>query len=126
MQYVVALLLVLEGLGSGTLLISQISTYGVYDGPTLAVLAVRGALGILQFAAGWLIVRRLPIAAGFASIVLVASAALRTAELGFGAAPTNIFPTYRWPIAAAYWAYAITCILVLRPGRAGKVRHSQL
>ena len=38
---------------------------------------------------------------------LIASAALLTIELGARLSPSSLFPSYRWPVIGAYWAYAI-------------------
>jgi hypothetical protein len=58
-----------------------------------------------------------PAGAAFARTALFASAALTTFELGFGFAPGNLFPAYRWPAVGLYWVYAVAGALVFRAPR---------
>jgi hypothetical protein len=44
---------------------------------------------------------------------LLASALVLTLELGAGLSPTSVFPAFRWPMVAAYWAYATVFVLAL-------------
>jgi hypothetical protein len=110
---VVAILLMLEGLASGIRLTRFVPILAIYSWSTAAFLAVRGAVGVLEFASGLMIVqrRRVGLTLGCASLLL--SAALATAEIGFGLVPTSIFPTYRWPLVFGYWIYALIGVGIL-------------
>jgi hypothetical protein len=114
-----ALLLIGEGLASGTLLLGRLPVFAAYNAPTLAVLAARMGVSVLEFASGWMILHRVPVAVRAARVVLLASAALRAIELGAGAAPTNLFPTFRWPVVVLYGIYAGCAALFMGPDDRG-------
>ena len=116
MSALIAILLVLEGFSTGMATVGRLPTIAIYPTLTVAVIAVRGLLGVLQFASGWMLLQRRVPASVLARWSLTASAVLLTLELGFGLAPTNLFPTYQWPAVAAYWIYAVVAIWILKPG----------
>jgi hypothetical protein len=46
--------------------------------------------------------------------VLLVSAVLLTIETGWRLTPTDLDPTWRWPLVAAYWVYALGAVYALR------------
>jgi hypothetical protein len=107
-------LLVLEGLVAGTWVAGHLSLLAVYPAVTLALMAVRGFVGALEFAAGWLVIRRQPAALRFAEVALVSSAVLLTLEIGADLAPNSFLPGYRWPAVVVYWVYAAGWVALIR------------
>jgi hypothetical protein len=113
-RVLIAVLLVAEGLSTGVSGVTRIQSIAIYPAVTVALIVVRMFVGVLQFAAGWMLLGRSEPGRLFARVALVASACLLTLELGFDLAPTNVFHTYHWPIVAAYWAYVVIAAALLR------------
>ncbi len=107
MRSILAILLILEALFTGLWVAGLLPTFAVYDWLAIATVVLRGLVGACQFASGWLLLRRLPPADRLAETAFVASAALMTVEVGFGVAPSSLFPEFRWPVVGAYWLYAL-------------------
>ena len=112
-----AVLLTLEGLSSALRSVMRLPVLMVYPPLTIAFLAARFIVAVQQFAAGWMVIGGRPPGPAFARVALAQSAVLVTFELGFGFAPTNLFPAYRWWAVGVYWIYALIGILVFRPER---------
>jgi hypothetical protein len=117
MQQLFALLLVLEGLSSALRFLTRLSVLSVYPPFTLAFIGARFLVAVQQFAAGWMVFGRRPPGLLFARWVLVQSALLYTVGLGFGFAPTSLFPAHRWWVVGAYWVYALAGLVIFRPTR---------
>jgi hypothetical protein len=117
---VVAVLLVLEALSSAIRMAGRLPVLVVYPWLTLAVMAIRMGVAVLQLTAGWMLLQdqRRGRALGFWSCL--ASAALFTFEIGLRFAPTNLFPTYRWPAVGLYWTYALAVAWYLRRDSASR------
>jgi hypothetical protein len=64
---------------------------------------------------GWGLASRNASAPTLARWALGLSAALLALEIGFHLSPSNLDPTYRWPLVWAYAVYALVAIFVLRP-----------
>jgi hypothetical protein len=64
-----------------------------------------------------MVIGRRPPGRSLARWVLVLSALLYTVGLGFGLAPSSIFPAYRWWAVGAYWIYALSGLVVFRTPR---------
>jgi hypothetical protein len=116
-RIVIAVALVVEGLSTGVTTVGRLPGLVVYPALTIAIIALRGLVGIVQFVAGWLVLRRQAPGASVGRGVLAASACLVTLELGFGLAPTSLFHTYHWPVVGLYWIYAVIGIVVLGTAR---------
>lgn len=114
MWAVVALALVAEGLLTALWVAGRLPTLVIYSPLTILIIGVRAIVGALQFASGWMLIRRVPPAAIFAKAALIASATLLTIELGAEITPTNLFPSYRWPVIGVYWVYVGVASWVLR------------
>jgi len=113
-----AVLLMLEGLSTGVRTVSTLqSLMVVYPWTVVALALLRATVAIGQFAAGWMLVDDTPFGAWLGRAVLLSSAALLTVELGLRAAPTSVFPSYRWPAVGAYWLYALAGTWFLRSRR---------
>ena len=118
MRVIVASLLLLEGLSTGVTTVTRLPSLALYPALTMAILAARAVVGVMQFAGGWMLLRGQLPGAFFGRVALLASAALITLELGFDLAPTSLFHTYHWPVVIAYWAYALLAVLVLTKKKA--------
>jgi hypothetical protein len=105
-------LLIMEALSTGLRAATRLPMVAVYPWLTVAFMALRLAVALQQFTAGWMAIGRRPPASRLARWVYAQSALLVTLELGFRFAPTNIFPSYRWWFVGGYWAYALAGILV--------------
>ena len=112
-----ALLLLLEGLSSALRFATRFSYVMIYPALTVSLIAMRLVVAVQQFGAGWMVIGGRPPGPPFARVALAQSAVLVTFELGFGLAPTNLFPAYRWWAVGVYWIYALIGILVFRPER---------
>jgi acetyl esterase/lipase len=114
-RVIIALLILLESFFAATHLTSLVPTLVVYPWFTLALLAMRLGVSFVQFAGGWWLLQRRPPGASLVGWSCLASAGLRTLELGFRLAPSNLFPAYHWPLITGYWIYAIAVASYLRP-----------
>jgi hypothetical protein len=114
----VAVLLIVEGLLAGVRVVTEGPTLVVvYPWTVIGLAVVRAGVSVAQFASGWMLWDRSAVGPALGRLALLASAGLLTIELGFGAAPTSVFPSYRWPAVAAYWVYALAGTWVLGPRR---------
>jgi hypothetical protein len=109
LRVVIAILLIGEGLLTGTWIAGRLPALAAYPLVVIGLVLVRGLVGAWQFAGGYLLLLRRghPAGAVLAAWSLIASAALLTIELGAQLSPSSLFPSYRWPVLGAYWAYAI-------------------
>ena len=117
MRRVFALLLMLEGLSSALRFAARLTILMFYPPLTIAFIAARFFVAVQQFSAGWMVMSGRPPGPPIARWALLESAVLVTFELGFGFAPTNLFPAYRWWAVGWYWAYALTGLSVFRSQR---------
>jgi hypothetical protein len=117
MQYAFALLLLLEALSSALRFASRLPVLMIYPALTVAFIAARFFVAFQQFAAGWMVIGRRPPGPRVARWVMAESAVLVTFEIGFGFAPTNLFPAYRWWAVGAYWIFTAVGIFVFRTRR---------
>ncbi len=113
------------GIVLGVLLIVDGATGGLAAANLAASLTERGVgFGTLLFVhvavcglcvtAGGLLLGRRPAALALARLALPTSAVMTTLETGFALVPSNLFPSYRWPIVAIAWIYAIGWVIVIR------------
>ena len=110
-------LLLLEGLSTALRTTTRLPVLMVYPPLTIAFMATRFLVAVQQFSAGWIVMGGRPPGPLIARWALLESAVLVTFELGFGFAPTNLFPAYRWWAVGWYWAYALTGLSVFRSQR---------
>ena len=110
-------LLLLEGLSTALRTTTRLPVLMVYPPLTIAFMATRFLVAVQQFSAGWIVMGGRPPGPLIARWALLESAVLVTFELGFGFAPTNLFPSYRWWAVGWYWAYALTGLFFFRPDR---------
>lgn len=116
----IAACLFVEGALTVAWLTSLLSTIGVYDARTLAIIGARGVVGTLQLTSAWLLLgQRMP-ARVFASWAFVLSAILIVLEIGARLSPSNLDPTFRWTVVALYGVYATVMSLLLTRPRAAK------
>lgn len=111
---VLAVLLLAEGLLTGVWLAGLLPQLAAQDLlPFLLVLA-RGLSGVFQAAGGWLLLQRAPPAVPLAQVGVVSAAAISLCGIGFRLMPTNLDPSFRWPIVIGYGTYALTMSWLLR------------
>lgn len=99
-------LLIAEAVGSALRLAQLAGTLVVYGPVALGLLALRGLVAAVQLTTGWQLLSGRATAAPLARMAVLASAVLTALETGFRLAPTNIDPSLRWYLVAAYWLYA--------------------
>src|SRR5262245_12491290 len=110
----VAFALIAEAL-FGALYLSNYLTYlAGYDPIAIALILLRGLLGAIQFAGGWMLANRRPTGAVLARWALIGGAILTILIVGFNLAPTSVYHWYRWQFCAAYCGYAALAIWTLR------------
>ena len=107
-------LLVAEGVTTLFWFVRLLPTLGWRDRSSVALILVRGLVGALQLSSGWGLTSGRPSARPLARFALLASAGLMTLEIGARMVPTDLDPTYRWPLVWAYWVYALGAIWALR------------
>ncbi len=115
MLRVLGFLLIAEGVSTLFWLVMLLPSLGWRDRSSVAVIVVRGVIGALQLVSGWGLASRNASAPALARWALGISAALLALEIGFHLSPSNLDPTYRWPLVWAYAAYALVAIVILRP-----------
>ena len=118
-RVILAALLMLEGLASGFRFARFVPILAIYPPSTAILLVARAMIGALAFASGWMLWQRRPFGSRLAGIALLASAVFMTFEVGFRLVPTSLFPSYRWPAVALYWAYALAATTYLARARRG-------
>lgn len=106
MTAILGAVLVGESLLTALWIAGHLTTLVVYDWIALVFIAARAIVAVFQFTAGAMLFRRRAMGPDFARGALAASAVLLIPELGFGLAPSSVFPDFRWPLVGAYWAYA--------------------
>ena len=111
---ILGLLLTAEGVWTLVWLTQLLSSLGWRDKSSVAVILARGIVGAMQLMTGWGLASRRPPALPLARWVLLVSAVLLTVETGWQLTPTDIDPTFRWPLVLAYWVYAGVAMLFLR------------
>lgn len=111
---VLALLLIAEGVWTLVWLTQLLSSLGWRDKSSVALILARGVVGAMQLTTGWGLASRRPAALALARWVLLVSAVLFTFEMGWQLTPTDIDPTFRWPLVLAYWVYAVVAMLFVR------------
>jgi len=114
MRRVVALLLIAEGVWTLMWLTQLLSSLGWRDKSSVALILARGVVGAMQLTTGWGLAGMRPSALPLARWVVLVSAVLSTLEIGWRLTPTDLDPTYRWPLVLAYWVYALGAVWVLR------------
>lgn len=115
MLRVLGLLLIAEGVSTLFWLVMLLPSLGWRDRSSVAVIVARGVIGALQLVSGWGLASRNVSAPALARWALGLSAALLALEMGFHLSPSNLDPTYRWPLVWAYAVYALVAIVILRP-----------
>ncbi len=88
-----------------------------YDAAVLGMLAVRLAVTFVQAAAAFSLGQHSRSGPTLARYAFLTSAVVLTFEIGGRLTPTNVFPSHRWFVVAAYWVYAALAALA-----AGRVR----
>jgi len=111
---ILSLLLIAEGVWTLVWLTQLLSSLGWRDKSSVAVILMRGIVGAMQLSTGWGLASRRPSAVSLARWVLLCSAGLLTIEIGGRLTPTDLDPTYRWPVVIAYWLYASAVVWLLR------------
>ena len=109
-----AYLLVIDALLTCVWLANQLPVLAAYDLPVLALIVARGFTAAALFMSGWLLLGGRPAAAAIARGALLVSAMLTTVEIGFRQTPSNLDPTFKWPVVVLYWLYAIVLRWYLR------------
>jgi hypothetical protein len=103
-------LLVLEALNALLWAARIASAAAVYDTVVLVMVLLRVLVSALQGVSAWLLANRALPAVALARLAFGLSAALLVFEIGFRLSPSSVQPDLRFPIVAAYVAYALTCI----------------
>jgi hypothetical protein len=109
----IAFALIAESLFAALYVANILPQLAIYDPLAIALVITRGALGALQFTAGWQLANRRPQGAALARWALVAAAVLTIFDVGLNLAPTSIYPWYRWHVTTAYGAYALAAVWLI-------------
>ena len=104
---ILALLLIAEGVWTLVWFTQLMSSLGWRDRSSVVAILARVAVGAMQLTTGWGLANRRPSAASFARWVLLLSAVLLTIELGAHVTPSDLDPTWRWPVVVGYWLYVL-------------------
>lgn len=109
-----ALLLLLEGFWTALWIAGLLPTIGAQSRTVVTVITLRAMVGVAEIMAARFLLARRAGARPLAQMTLIGSATLLTVEIGARLSPTNMDPTYRWPLVAAYWIYAVAVSAYLR------------
>jgi len=109
-----AFLLIAEALFAGVRVAEYVPRLGGYDLVAAMLILARGALGALQFTAGWLLATKRPQGFPLGQAAFVASTGLTIFDVGLGLAPTEIYAWLRWQVTLWYAAYALGAAWFLR------------
>lgn len=107
MRQALAFLLSLEAIVTVIWIAGLLPSMAAYDASVLGLIAGRAIVAAALFMGGWLLLHQRPAAAPIARSALLVSAGLMTVEIGFRMAPTNLDPTFGWPVVMLYWLYAL-------------------
>jgi hypothetical protein len=114
MRAVVASCLVVEVVVTGSWLASALPMLPVYGWATLLMIAARVIATASQSAAIYGLVEHNTTGPDLSATAFLTSAVVLTLELGTRLAPSNVFPSHRWPIVGMYWLYALAGTLLSR------------
>ena len=111
---VIGVWLMADGMLTGLWFAGLIDSLGGRDATSVFAIAGRMMAATLSVAAGWLISQRRPagVPLGIAALLLIAVFSLVGA--GTGVLPSNLDPSFRWPVAWLQAAGAFVAILLLR------------
>ena len=106
--------LMADGIWTGLWFAGLLDSLGGRDATSVFAIAGRMMAATLSVAAGWLISQRRPAGAplGIAALLLIALFSLIGA--GTRVLPSNLDPSFRWPVAWLQAAGAVVAILLLR------------
>ena len=124
MVRLIALLLIAEGASSGYWITTLVPRFGGFDAIVDVVLALRALVAAAQVAGGIALRARRPVATPLAQSALIASAVLMVFEVGARIAPSNLTPSLRVPVVAAYAIYAAFAAWALQRARRRDRRES--
>jgi len=99
---------------AGLYITNLIGQLQIYDAIALALIFLRGLIGAVQFAGGWLLATHRPQGALFAQWGLAGGAIVTILGVGFDLAPTSIYHWLRWQATGVYCLYALASIVLLR------------
>ncbi len=107
-----------EALYSAFWVAGLLPTLSDRDAAAVALICARTGVSAVELVSAWLLFKnRLP-GPTLARAALAASSGLVALETGWRLAPTNLDPTYRWWLVAAYWLYAGAAIWAIGRGLA--------
>jgi hypothetical protein len=110
----IAVLLGTESLLTAFWVARLVPALSIYPWSVTVVVACRALVAAVQFSASLMLRRRHAAGRLFARTALLASALLLAIELGARVAPSNLFPSYRWPVIVGYAVYALLATWLLR------------
>jgi hypothetical protein len=107
-------LLIAEGVTTLFWLVQLLSSLMWRDRASIAIVLARGVVGAMQLTSGWWLAMQRLAAPALARVSLLLSAGLITLEIGARLSPSDLDPTFRWPLVGAYWVYALVAAWWLR------------
>ena len=110
----VAFGLIAESMFGALRMATLISKLGTYDSVAVTLILLRGLLGALQFAGGWLLASRRLQGFVLSQWAFAAAAILTPFDVGMGLAPTDVYRWLRWQVTIGYEVYALVAIVVIR------------
>jgi hypothetical protein len=110
----VALLLLLEGFWTALWIAGLLPSLAGHSSRVVTVITLRATVGVAQIMAARFLLAGRAGGRAIAQVALIGSAALLTIELGARMSPSNLDPSWRWPVVAAYWIYAAALSVRLR------------
>ncbi|MEO8070285.1 MAG: hypothetical protein ABI652_02710 [Acidobacteriota bacterium] len=114
MRWLLGVLLAIDGLLTELWVAGHVSTIAAYSPAPLLLMAASAIVGAAQFAGARMVIARRPAGPVLAQYALAGSALLMVLELGLGLAPSNLFPSLKWPVVCVYLVYATLAIWGLR------------
>lgn len=111
---IIGVWLMVDGALTGLWFTGLADSMGGRDALSVFMIVVRVLVAALSVSAGWLISQRRPAGAPLGIVALLLITLLTIVSAGTGVLPTNLDPSFRWPVAILQAVGAFAAILFLR------------
>ena len=113
MRRVIGVALMVDGLATALWFTTLLGSLGTREPLSVAAILARVGVGALCVIAGWLVTQRRPPGNALAPVAAAATAFVVTAGTVWRLIPTNLDPSWRLPVAGAYWCAVLVIGLVM-------------
>ena len=114
MRRLIGVWLMADGLWTAIWFAGLASSLGGRDLSSTAAMSARSVVAAMSMVAGWFISQHQPSGPPLGKAAAALIAAFSVVDAATGVLPTNLDPSFRWPVAWLQVAGAIVAILILR------------